>query len=237
MNMLRQQLQKGLHSIGIVNLRGKASFIRKRGWRYRSISAYDEIPGWLSEDEAITLFELAGSLPGHHSVVVEIGSWLGKSSLVIAKGLKKNGEGVLYCIDPFNADGDEAWTTVYSNIAAQQKLPLQEQFVSNMKRHRTFDDIKVLAGYSTDFADKFSHPIDLLFIDGNHEFEAVLQDYEQWSPLIKPGGIIAFHDVVLEENRDPEGPRLVAQKFILNSPSWSNVRLVDSLLVAERVRV
>src|SRR6185503_19008995 len=163
MNMLRQQLQKGLHSIGIVKLRGKASFIRKRGWRYRSISAYDEIPGWLSEDEAITLFELAGSLPGHHSVVVEIGSWLGKSSLVIAKGLKKNGEGVLYCIDPFNADGDEAWTTVYSNIAAQQKLPLQEQFVSNMKRHRTFDVIKVLAGYSTEFADKFSHPIDLLF--------------------------------------------------------------------------
>jgi predicted O-methyltransferase YrrM len=74
----------------------------------------------------------------------------------------------------------------------------------------------------------------LLFVDGNHEFEAVLQDYEQWSPLIRPGGLIAFHDVVLEENGDPAGPRLLVQKHILNSPSWSNVRLIDSLLVAEK---
>ena len=96
--------------------------------------------------------------------------------------------------------------------------------------------IRVLPGYSTEFADTFKEPIDLLFIDGNHEFEAVLQDYEQWSPLIKDGGIIAFHDVVLDADGDPAGPRLVAQKHILNSPSWSNVRLIDSLLVAEKVR-
>ena len=137
MNPLRKQLQKSLHALGIVNVRGKASFIRKRGWKYRSISAYDEIPGWLSENEAIGLYELAMRLPDAHSVVVEIGSWLGKSSLVIAKGLKKNRRGVLYCIDPFNADGDAPSTELYSNAAARQQLPLQEQFVYNMKRHKT----------------------------------------------------------------------------------------------------
>ena len=38
----------------------------------------EAIPGWLSEDEAITLYRLARELPANTSVVVEIGSWLGK---------------------------------------------------------------------------------------------------------------------------------------------------------------
>jgi hypothetical protein len=37
--------------------------------------------------------------------------------------------------------------------------------------------------------------IDLLFIDGDHTFEGVKQDYEMYSPLVRPGGMVAFHDV------------------------------------------
>lgn len=38
-------------------------------------------------------------------------------------------------------------------------------------------------------------PVDLLFIDGDHTFEGVKADYEMYSPLVRPGGLIAFHDV------------------------------------------
>jgi predicted O-methyltransferase YrrM len=37
--------------------------------------------------------------------------------------------------------------------------------------------------------------LDLLFIDGDHSYEGVKQDYEMYSKLVKKGGIIAFHDV------------------------------------------
>lgn len=38
--------------------------------------------------------------------------------------------------------------------------------------------------------------LDLLFIDGDHTYEGVKRDFEMYSPLVKPGGIVAFHDIV-----------------------------------------
>jgi cephalosporin hydroxylase len=37
--------------------------------------------------------------------------------------------------------------------------------------------------------------IDFLFIDGDHTYEGVKQDYEMYSPLVSKGGYIAFHDI------------------------------------------
>jgi len=37
--------------------------------------------------------------------------------------------------------------------------------------------------------------LDFLFIDGDHSYEGVKQDFEMYSPLVKSGGFIAFHDV------------------------------------------
>jgi len=37
--------------------------------------------------------------------------------------------------------------------------------------------------------------IDLLFIDGDHSKEGMLQDYEDYGPLVRQGGIIAVHDI------------------------------------------
>ena len=39
------------------------------------------------------------------------------------------------------------------------------------------------------------HPIDLLFIDGDHTQEGVKKDWEMYSPLVRSGGLIVFHDV------------------------------------------
>ena len=38
--------------------------------------------------------------------------------------------------------------------------------------------------------------IDFLFIDGDHSYEGVREDYQMYSKLVKRGGIIAFHDIV-----------------------------------------
>ena len=38
-------------------------------------------------------------------------------------------------------------------------------------------------------------PVDMLFIDGDHTYEGVKQDWEMYSSLVRPGGIIVFHDV------------------------------------------
>ena len=235
--MMRQGIRRALHSVGIVNPTGKLSFVKRRGLTYAPIFGYEGIPGWLSEDEAITLFDTARALPNERPVIVEIGSWLGKSSLVLAKGLKGKKDPLLHCIDPFNADGDSYSSEVYSGQAAKLNQSLKDRFIDNMRSHGVLDRIEVMEGYSFDFADTFNKEIDFLFIDGNHDLEVVMKDYELWSPLIKVGGLIAFHDVVSDPNEEPPGPRIVVESRIMNNPSWVDVKQVDSLLIARKSKV
>jgi len=39
-------------------------------------------------------------------------------------------------------------------------------------------------------------PVDFLFIDGDHSYEGVKADFETYAPFVRPGGFIAFHDIV-----------------------------------------
>jgi predicted O-methyltransferase YrrM len=41
-----------------------------------------------------------------------------------------------------------------------------------------------------------NHSLDLLFIDGDHSYDAVKTDFTHYSPLVRPGGLIVFHDIV-----------------------------------------
>jgi predicted O-methyltransferase YrrM len=46
----------------------------------------------------------------------------------------------------------------------------------------------------------FGGPIDFLFIDGDHSYTGVKLDFKMYSELVRPGGIIAFHDIVPNPN-------------------------------------
>ncbi len=48
-------------------------------------------------------------------------------------------------------------------------------------------------------------PIDFLFIDGDHTREGVWQDFLMYSPLVRPGGLVAFHDVSQAPDRSTIG--------------------------------
>lgn len=44
-------------------------------------------------------------------------------------------------------------------------------------------------------------PIDFLMIDGDHTYEGVRRDWELYEPLVAPGGLIAFHDILEHEEQ------------------------------------
>lgn len=46
--------------------------------------------------------------------------------------------------------------------------------------------------------------IDFLFIDGDHSYSGVEQDFQMYSPLVRPGGIVAFHDVCYHHDKTEE---------------------------------
>jgi predicted O-methyltransferase YrrM len=53
--------------------------------------------------------------------------------------------------------------------------------------------------HSRDLAAQFfdHQQVDVLFLDGDHSYEGVKRDFEMYSSLVRPGGIIAFHDTIV----------------------------------------
>ena len=77
-------------------------------------------------------------------------------------------------------------TPLYQSFArAQQKLHLLRV---DSHEKATLEQVKQLLG---------GEPIDFLFIDGDHTYEGVKQDWEMYSPLVRPGGLVAFHDIAM----------------------------------------
>jgi predicted O-methyltransferase YrrM len=68
-----------------------------------------------------------------------------------------------------------------------------DAWVADSQREQTRDAVRDWFG---------GEPVDVLFVDGDHGYDAVRRDFELYGPLVRPGGIVAFHDIV-------EGPSAV----------------------------
>ncbi|MGQ9663795.1 MAG: class I SAM-dependent methyltransferase [bacterium] len=79
----------------------------------------------------------------------------------------------------------------------QWRIPLYKAFASQTQK------IYLIRGDSHKYATLANvkkitadNKLDFLFIDGDHTYNGVKSDFELYSPLVKSGGIIAFHDIV-----------------------------------------
>jgi len=96
------------------------------------LRASAKIPGWLRGKEAKAMASVVSSL-SDDCVVVEIGSFLGSSSVLLAGARKLRGSGKLYCVDPFDGSGDAFSVPIYNNLlAANGGKPLRQCFDENI---------------------------------------------------------------------------------------------------------
>jgi len=190
----------------------------------RLVQIMGQIEGWLTDSEAIALYRTLRACQAP-VVAVEIGSWYGKSSVMIAGGIRDAGGGILYALDPFEgADGCSAL-----NVGPQRATGYLDRFQQNINAAGLTEIVRPVRGYSYHVVKSWTTPIDLLFIDGDHEYGAVKRDFEDWSPHLRWGGIIIFHDT----NGDWPGPTRLAKEEI-RPPNWEKVRCVDSMTIARK---
>lgn len=201
-----------------------------RGFRYAQILPYASIDGWLTVDEAIALYEAARSLPDG-ARALEIGSWQGKSTVCLAKGLAARTDARLTCIDPFDASGDDQSSSTYGERAGRLGGPLRQAFEQNLREAGLWPLIDVHQGFSHELGGVVDGPFDLLFLDGDHSYEAIHRDFTDWTPKLRPGGLLLMHDVVHPVH---EGPRRVVTEQVEGRRGWCDVRYVDSLLLAKK---
>jgi predicted O-methyltransferase YrrM len=143
------------------------------------------------------LFQLASDLPAN-AQVIEVGSWMGASTCFIAGGLKGAGAKI-FAVDNFQGlstcGEDSAWyNRHFKKLGSNSTLEIfRANFAALGFAERAEPVVSDSLAAAKTLAAKRG-AIDFIFIDGDHSYEACKADIEAWTPFVKPGGVIAFHD-------------------------------------------
>jgi hypothetical protein len=150
------------------------------------------IEGWLEEAEAdllIAAVTRAVAAAPKSAAVVEIGSFCGRSTVVIGGALNAidDAHGVkLYAIDPH--DG----IVGALDQGVKRMPPTLEKFQLNISNAGLNAIVENIPRRS--FEVPWDRPISLLFIDGLHDYVNVARDFYHFEESIVPGGLVGFHD-------------------------------------------
>jgi cephalosporin hydroxylase len=119
---------------------------------------------------------------------VEIGSWKGGSSLLLSEIVSRRLVSVDLPDGPFG--GATGGMTPEACRERNEKLAsLNETYVGILGDSRDPETVRAVREALE------GEPADLVFVDGDHGYEAVRADFLTYLPILQPGGWFAFHDV------------------------------------------
>ena len=120
-----------------------------------------------------------------NKIMVEIGSFVGESTILFAQSFKK-----VIAIDPFLADYDPADPTSYM-------FEFKNVYDTYLDRISPYSNIQTLTMTSDAAADILNEDkFDFIYIDGLHTYDGVKTDIINYLPKVKEGGVIGGHDYV-----------------------------------------
>ena len=200
--------------------------------KYLAYSCY--IPGWVQEKESVAIAQAAYTLPAN-PVIVEVGSFVGKSAVLLAGARKLKGSGCVHCIDPFDASGDEFSVPFYLRVAKRRNVPLEQWFAENIARAGLSDWVTVHKATGQAMGKKWSTPIDLLYLDGDQSPAGARELYELFMPHLKPGGMIVLHNTA-EREYDPghDGCYRIVKESI-RQPDYTDIYQIGMMTFARKV--
>ena len=139
-----------------------------------------KVEGMIGDKEADLLTRLAGEV--EDGCIVEVGSWRGMSTIALAKGARVP----VYAIEPHE---------VFTGVLGGQFGPADRRaFFENLLRAEVVERVRLVNLSSEVVAPGWKLPVGLLWIDGDHRYEAVRRDFESWEPHVR--GKVAFHDAI-----------------------------------------
>jgi predicted O-methyltransferase YrrM len=154
--------------------------------------AAKSIPGYLLENEARFLGFLAACTPANGRIV-EIGSFKGRSTVMLAKVSAHYSLGKVVAIDPHNLNLSEKVRGVDSPARPQST---KDDFLHSLHTAGVTDHVEFHHALSKDVSSSWNEPIRLLWIDGDHTYRGAKEDFDGFAPHVQPGGVIALHDAL-----------------------------------------
>lgn len=153
----------------------------------------DNIPGWLSEVNAAVFWGVISEMKPKS--VVEIGSYLGKSTTLLALGLQHHSgpDARVSAIDPHTGDRQQL------NALNLATLPSLDLFRRHIQGAGVGDLVEEHIATSDKVAQTWTKAIDLLYIDGWHSYGAVRADTMNFASKLSPNGVVCFDDYAYYE--------------------------------------
>lgn len=173
----------------------------------------ESIHGLIHPREGMLLYVLARRA-AQLGDVIEIGAYLGRSTWYIARALEDaRSPHRVISIDPHLVEGQH------------------ESYTDTLRRHGLADRVDTRVGYSHDVVGSIERPVGMLWIDGDHEYEAARRDFDDWFPLLVSGGWFAMHDAVGNWG----GTARLARELLVQRRDLDDVGIVWLTLFGRRV--
>jgi predicted O-methyltransferase YrrM len=152
--------------------------------------------------------------------IVEIGSFKGKSTVMLGTVAKHYGLGPVVAIDPHNFNSSE--------LLDQRSDPdssTYSEFLSNIHNAGVSDFVEIHRACSQDVFPTWNRQIRFLWIDGDHSYKGVKADFDGFISYVLDGGLVAFHDALHEF----AGPIRVFVEDVLLSNNFGAAGFVQSI--------
>ncbi len=203
--------------------------VAQRRYRASTIAAINALPSSLSPTEA---FDFATRIPGGIINPWQIpAEFLGLLDKVFAGQKIQNfaeigtlNGGTLFCFCRMAAPDALAISLdlpggIHGGGWPSWKGPVFQSFVRERQRlHLVRADSHATSTLAQVSSLLSGARLDFLFIDGDHTYDGVKMDFSMYSPLVRPGGFVAFHDIAERRDAPVDGPAVQVPQF------WSEVR-------------
>lgn len=159
----------------------------------RKVKTYRDIQGWF--DFEYLYMDLVARLfsPIHETRVLEVGTWLGKSTCFMAGLAKAIAKPVkIFAVDTFKG---EASCDFQKKVVKKSGGSILKKFKRNIKQLGLEDYIVPIESESHSCLDKLpKESFHVIFIDADHSYEAIKRDLNYLWPALKDTGLFCGHD-------------------------------------------
>ncbi|RSS80514.1 class I SAM-dependent methyltransferase [Streptomyces sp. WAC06614] len=201
-----------------------------------TLAAFEAAKGFMPVREGLALYEAAAAAGSLGLPLLEVGTYCGRSTLLLADAAREAGVPAL-TVDHHRGSEEQqpGWeyhdpSVVDPEVGLMDTLPT---FRRTLHKAGLEEHVIAVVGRSPQVAAAWGGPLGFVFIDGGHTDEHATGDYEGWVPHLAEGGTLVIHDVFPDPADGGQAPYRIYLRA-LASGAFEEVSVTDSLRVLRR---
>jgi len=196
------------------------------------LAAATSAEGFMPADEGLALARAALAAPD--GPILEVGTYLGKSTLYLAAAARAKGARVV-TVDHHRGSEEHQPGWDYHDPALvdpdTKLIDTLPGFRRTIAAAGAEDVVVAVVARAEVLAEMWATPLAFLFLDGSHTDESAQRDLDSWAPHLAAGGVLAIHDVFPDPADGGQAPHRVYRQCLASGgftelPGKGSLRLL-----------